>query len=118
MFTQIPGRRLMVILPLIVFATAISAFAQTSVFTYQGRLTDSGTPANGSYDLQFALFDSASAGAQIGSTQTAANVSVSAGVFTVPLDFGAAALSGANRFWRSACDSLEAAHCVRISATL
>ena len=98
MFRQINGRRLTVTLALIVFTSATSAFAQTSVFTYQGRLSDGGTPANGSYDLQFALFDSASAGTQIGSKQTAANVPVSAGVFTVPLDFGAAALPGADRF--------------------
>ncbi len=32
---------------------ACAAFAQTTAFTYQGRLTDGGSPANGSYDLQF-----------------------------------------------------------------
>ena len=75
-----------------------SAFAQTSGFTYQGRLTDGGTAANGNYDLQFALFDSLSGGTQIGSTQAINTVAVSNGVFTVTLDFGAASFSGANRF--------------------
>ncbi len=42
--------------------TAGTARVQTSVFTYQGKLTDGGTPANGNYDLQFALWDSAVAG--------------------------------------------------------
>ena len=37
-----------------------------TAFTYQGRLTDAGNPANGSYDLQLALFDAASGGAQVG----------------------------------------------------
>src|SRR5437879_2887657 len=77
---------------------ASTAFAQTSSFTYQGRLTDGGTPANGNYDLQFALFDSLSGGAQVGSTQTLNTVAVSIGVFTVNLDFGANAFTGANRF--------------------
>ena len=37
--------------------------AQTTAFTYQGQLTEAGTPANGSYDLQFKLFDSGTVGA-------------------------------------------------------
>src|SRR5438132_14021379 len=75
-----------------------SVVAQASSFTYQGRLTDGGTAANGNYDLQFALFDSLSGGTQIGSTQTLNTVAVSNGVFTVTLDFGANSFTGANRF--------------------
>src|SRR5437870_7002461 len=85
----------------IVFAMLLgmsTALAQTSSFTYQGRLTDGGKPANGNYDLQFALFDSLSGGTQVGSTQTINTVAVSNGVFTVSLDFGANAFTGANRF--------------------
>ena len=78
------------------WAGAVSG--QTTSFSYQGRLTDGGTAANGNYDLQFALFDSVSGGAQIGATQTIPNVPVSAGIFTVPLDFGATAFPGAPRF--------------------
>jgi len=77
---------------------ATTARAQTSSFTYQGRLTDGGTAANGNYDLQFALFDSLSGGAQVGSTQTISTVAVSNGVFTVSLDLGANSFPGANRF--------------------
>src|SRR6266536_4419505 len=77
---------------------ATMTLAQTSSFTYQGRLTDGGTAANGNYDLQFALFDSLSGGAQVGSTQNVNTVAVSNGVFTVSLDFGANAFTGANRF--------------------
>ncbi|PYS38567.1 MAG: hypothetical protein DMF71_16645 [Acidobacteria bacterium] len=72
--------------------------AQTTAFTYQGRLTDGGTPANGNYDLQFTLWDSASGGSQIGATQNFSNIGVSSGIFTVTLDFGANAFPGANRF--------------------
>jgi hypothetical protein len=74
------------------------AWAQTTAFTYQGKLTDNGSPANGNYDLQFALFESADGGSQVGQTHTINAVSVSAGIFTVALDFGANALPGARRF--------------------
>jgi hypothetical protein len=87
--------------PLVVLAILLGAtmtFAQTSSFTYQGRLTDGGTPANGNYDLQFALWDSLANGTQVGSTQTLNTVAVSNGVFTVSLDFGANSFPGANRF--------------------
>jgi hypothetical protein len=33
-----------------------------SAFTYQGRLTDAGLPANGSYDLQFTLYNAPTVG--------------------------------------------------------
>jgi trimeric autotransporter adhesin len=69
---------------------------QTSTFTYQGRFTDGGTAANGTYDMQFKLFDGA--GNQIGSTTTNSAVLVSSGVFTVQLDYGAAGFPGADRF--------------------
>lgn len=55
------GRILLISLLLTLSAGA--AFAQTTSFTYQGRLSDGGTAANGTYDLQFALFDSARGGA-------------------------------------------------------
>src|SRR5438132_13437257 len=56
---------LLVTIVLAILLSASTAFAQTSSFTYQGRLTDGGTAANGNYDLQFALFDSLSGGAQL-----------------------------------------------------
>src|SRR5207244_8170662 len=80
--------------------TAGTALAQTTVFTYQGRLNDGGSAANGVLDMQFKLYDAAdpSASAQVGSTITNSNVAVTNGIFTVRLDFGASALPGANRF--------------------
>lgn len=82
----------------VMLASSVVAFSQTSVFLYQGRLNDGGNPANGTYDMQFKLFDAISGGAQIGSTQTNASVTVSAGTFAVALDFGVNAFNGANRF--------------------
>nr|WP_290666492.1 hypothetical protein [Ardenticatena sp.] len=77
--------------------TAIQAAVGTA-FTYQGRLTDNGNPANGTYDFQFKLFDAATGGAQVGSTVTVEDVTVTDGVFTVQLDFGGSAFDG-NARW-------------------
>lgn len=75
-----------------------SIFAQTSEFTYQGKLNISGSPANASYDMQFKLYDAETAGNQSGLTQTVTNVTAVAGIFTVRLDFESAAFTGADRF--------------------
>jgi hypothetical protein len=72
--------------------------AQTSVFKYQGSLTDGGNPANGSFQMRFRLFDAVSGGNQIGSTLNDVPVTAANGIFSAPLDFGAPALSGANRW--------------------
>ena len=64
-----------------------SARAQGTAFTYQGRLASGGNPANGTFDLTFALFNLPSGPGQIGSTLTN-SVAVSNGLFTTTLDFG------------------------------
>jgi hypothetical protein len=83
---------------LAVSAMAVAAYSQTTSFTYQGTLTDQGSPANGNYDMQFKLYDSLGGGTQIGSTLTRSPVAVANGGFTVALDFGAAGFPGADRF--------------------
>jgi hypothetical protein len=90
-------RFLLLIFILLMVFGALSISAQTTEFTYQGRLTDGSIAASGNYDLQFALFDDLSAGNQQGSTVTLSGVSVSNGIFTVRLDFGAQ-FTGAPRF--------------------
>ena len=64
---------------------------------------DGGTPANGTYEIQFTLWDATAGGTQQPQPApvviTRANVQVSAGAFTVqPLDFGANGFPGADRF--------------------
>jgi hypothetical protein len=76
----------------------LAAESQSTAFTYQGRLTDSGGTANGQYDLEFKLYDGVTGGTQQGSTVTLEDVQVTNGVFTVQLDFGAEVFSGADRF--------------------
>ena len=85
------GLNLVILSLVLLLSAATTATAQTTSFTYQGRLTDSNNPANGNYDLQFALFDNSSVGTQVGATQTVSTVAVSGGVFTVQLDFGVSA---------------------------
>jgi len=65
-----------------------TASAQGTAFTYQGNLDDNGSPANGTnYGMVFYLYDAPTNGTLLGN-QGIASVSVSNGVFTVPLDFG------------------------------
>jgi hypothetical protein len=82
----------------LLFSSAFILYSQSTAFTYQGKLTDGANPANGSYDMQFALHDSPTGGSQIGATQSVNSVQVSAGIFSVSLDLGATAFPGANRF--------------------
>ena len=84
---------------LMLFVCLISAQAQTTAFTYQGKLNDGAMAASGVYDLGFALYDAETGGTQIGTALTRPNVTVAGGIFTVQLDFGANAFAaGANRF--------------------
>jgi hypothetical protein len=85
------------VLVLMIAFTAQVVFAQSNSFTYQGRLIDGGTPANGNYDLQFALWDSASGGSQVGSNLIVNSVAVSNGVFALTLDFGANSFPGVSQ---------------------
>ena len=82
----------------VVLCLCASASAQTTAFTYQGNLKNTGTPANGNFDFEFKLFDLGSAGTQQGGTIQRLNVVVANGIFTVSLDFGAGTLPGADRF--------------------
>ena len=81
----------------IIILCAAAALAQTTVFTYQGRFTDStaAQPTNGTYTMTFRLFDAATDGNQIpnGSTAVTSMVSVVNGIFTVKLDFTQAAFN-------------------------
>src|SRR2546423_15716547 len=86
-------------LPLLAVLSILSsrhatAFAQGTAFTYQGRLTEGGNPANGNYDLTFGLYDTVSGGNIVAAPITNLAVAVNSGLFTVTLDFGSAAFTG------------------------
>ena len=70
-----------------------------TAFTYQGQLKKAGNPVNGTCDFQFGLWDSQSnPTGQVGTTQTRTGVTVTNGLFTVQLDFGAGAFQGDARW--------------------
>lgn len=87
-----------VLIFLIIFtAGGKNVFAQSNEFSYQGFLSDTSASANGNFDFEFRLY-SAAAGGVPQSTIQRLNVPVTNGVFSVTLDFGAAAFPGADRF--------------------
>lgn len=88
----------LLVLLLILTAGSARVAAQGSAFTYQGRLVEAGQPANGTYDLQFTLYDAAGGGHVISAPLTNSSTAVSNGLFTVTLDFGANAFPGADRW--------------------
>lgn len=89
----------------VLFAVVVSCtagFAQTGVFTYQGRITDGGSPPTAQYDLRFNLYDQVSG---VNPPLNAApivveNVDVAGGVFTVQLNLSAtpSAFTGGDRW--------------------
>jgi len=74
-----------------------SVFAQGTTFTYQGRLDDGGTPANGSFDFTFTLYGVSIGGSAVAGPVTNAAVAVTNGLFTTTLDLGGN-FSGADRW--------------------
>jgi hypothetical protein len=102
------NHRLVILSSLVVFALLLCASGATAegsapnapaspqaalgtAFTYQGRLDQSGSPASGTYDFRFRLYDDgyAGEGTQLGEVAVG-DVSVSSGLFSVELDFGSA----------------------------
>src|SRR5262245_43150957 len=76
------------------------AAAQTTAFTYQGRLTEGSNAANGLYDFKFRLFNDASQ--VVATAPTFEDVAVTNGRFTVSLDFGAGPFDG-RPLWLEVC---------------
>jgi len=81
---------------LTLFLSAIVVSAQGTAFSYQGNLSNSGTPANGNFDFEFVLYNSISAGGMV-ALQSISGVAVTNGVFSVTLNYGNT-FPGTNRF--------------------
>lgn len=74
-------------------------FAQGTAFTYQGRLDDGSAPATGIYDLRFTIYSSTDVpGTVISGPLTNTATSLSNGLFTVVLEYGAAPWDGSARW--------------------
>jgi len=74
-----------------------TAFAQGTAFSYQGRLSENGSPATGLYDIRFSIWDAAANGTRLAG-QTNSAVAVSGGLFTAALDFGPGIFTGPDRW--------------------
>ncbi len=85
-----------IFIAIIFLASTVSA--QTTSFTFQGKLNDGAVAANGTYQFQFKLYDAATGGNQVGQTIADLPATVANGIFAVNLDFGAASYNGAARF--------------------
>jgi hypothetical protein len=84
---------------LTLMAQLSTAHAQGTAFTYQGRLNDGASPANGIYDLRFTIYASTnSPGTIVAGPFTNSAVAVSNGLFTTALDFGAGVFAGNPRW--------------------
>jgi len=92
---------LVLALGLVVCPAKVSeAASMGTAFTYQGRLIDANSTADGLYDFQFKLFDDPNVivGTQVGSTIDINELDVIDGYFTVELDFGSSVFDG-NSAW-------------------
>jgi hypothetical protein len=78
-------------------AMTTACLAQGTGFTYQGQLVNNGTPANGSYDLEFTLYATNVTGSSIAGPVIESATPVTNGLFTVTIDFGPA-FTGTN-YW-------------------
>ena len=83
---------------LLIGAALSDAHAQSTAFTYQGRLNASGVPADGSYDFRFTVYDSAGGATIVAGPLTGSGVPVTNGLFAVTLDFGTGVFTGPARW--------------------
>ena len=99
MKTTRPLARWLALLALSTFITQPSTvFAQGTAFTYQGRLNNNGSPASGTYNLTFSLFNTNTSGVAVAGPVTDNAVVVTNGLFTVLIDFGPGVFTGATNW--------------------
>ncbi|HEV2320371.1 MAG TPA: hypothetical protein VGV18_11510, partial [Verrucomicrobiae bacterium] len=79
-------------------ATAATARAQGTAFSYQGRLQNNGMPVNGNYDLTFTLYTTNVGGGAVAGPVTDSATAVSNGLFIATIDFGPGQFAG-NNYW-------------------
>ena len=80
---------------LILLLVSAASYAQTTAFSYQGRLSESGTPVTGTRHFRFTLFDEG--GVAIPGATIEQTLVVSSGVFNTTLDFGEEHFPAADR---------------------
>jgi len=90
--------RLKLLITVALLAGLQESIAEGTAFVYQGQLNANGAPANGRYDLTFALFAASSGGLATVGPITNLAATISNGLFTVTIDFGADVFTGAD-YW-------------------
>src|SRR3954451_2491521 len=88
----------LVVLTALSLLLAPGVHAQTTAFTYQGRINQGTNAARGTFDMQFSLFNVSSGGAALAGP-ISATLAVTDGLFSVPLDFGTAPFSNGQNLW-------------------
>jgi hypothetical protein len=85
-------------LMLLACAPVTRVFAQSTAFTYNGRLNSKGAPVSGAYEMRFSLYDSSAGGNLVAGPLPDMPVDVANGLFTVRIDFGAGIFVGPPRW--------------------
>jgi hypothetical protein len=83
---------------LVLFTVAIGANAQSTAFTYHGRLNNNDVPVTGAYDMQFAVYDAEVAGQMVAGPPPQNAIEVINGLFRARIDFGAGVFTGPPRW--------------------
>lgn len=83
---------------LALLASAGSTLAQSTAFTYHGRLNNNAAPVTGLYDLRFTIFDSSGGATVVAGPLPANSLGITNGLFTARLDFGAGVFTGPPRW--------------------
>jgi hypothetical protein len=86
------------LLLLAVFLGGLSARAQSTAFTYHGRLNNNGAPVTGAYDMQFSVYDAEDAGLLVAGPVPANALDVNNGLFSARINFGAGVFTGPPRW--------------------
>jgi len=100
--------KLLSIMSFLLLGMVASGYAQGTAFTYQGRLDSAGSPANGSYDFAFTLYNRNSSGRAIAGPVTNSATVVNNGLFTTMIDFGPGTFTGASNWLEIAVSTNEA----------
>ena len=79
-------------------ACGLSARAQGTAFSYQGRLNDGAYPATGLYDVRFSVCDALTNGSTVAGPLTNTATGITNGLFSTVLDFGAGVFTGPARW--------------------
>ncbi len=85
---------------LLTFSLIVTAVAQTTTFSYQGRLIASSQPYTGPVEVKFSVWDEPQAGNLLASTSPEAmSLSASDGLFMAELDFGTEPFAAGKERW-------------------